>query len=240
MHKFRLITLIFILGLAIAQLQAQVQVPSSKRATAAVKKHSERLTKEFASKSLSLGSPIFMRIIKDKSDLELWVQKGDNFKLFKTYKICYYSGEPGPKKQLGDGQSPEGFYYVRAGQMNPWSNFHLSFNMGYPNIYDRAHGYTGNYLMVHGDCVSIGCYAMTDEVIEEIWTIMNKAFNGGQPFFRIHSFPFHMTSSNLAKHKSSPHYAFWKNLKTGYDLFETNKTPPNVEVVNKEYVFDAI
>jgi murein L,D-transpeptidase YafK len=122
--------------------------------------------------------------------------------------------------------------------MNPLSNYHLSFNLGYPNSYDRLHGRTGSALMVHGSCVSIGCYAMTDKGIEEIFTLADAALCNGQPFFRVHIFPFPMTEENMRKHVNSKWYEFWKNLKEGYDFFEEGgHNPPNVEVKNKQYVF---
>ncbi|MCW8880392.1 MAG: hypothetical protein OQK51_25315, partial [Kangiellaceae bacterium] len=120
---------------------------------------------------------------------------------------------------------------------NPWSRFHLSFNLGYPNKFDRAHGRTGDALMVHGDCVSIGCYAMTDPYIEQIYTLMHQAFEQGQPFIRVHIFPFKMTEQNLNRYKNHKWHNFWLNLKQGYDWFEAKYTPPNVEVAQKRYVF---
>jgi murein L,D-transpeptidase YafK len=144
----------------------------------------------------------------------------------------------GPKRQLGDGQASEGFYYVRPIQLNPLSTFHLSFNLGYPNRYDRIHGRTGSALMVHGSCVSIGCYAMTDSVIEEIYTLADAAFNNGQPFFRVHLFPFRMTKGNMERHQDSAWIEFWRNLREGYDYFENTFKPPNVLVRNRRYVFE--
>jgi len=181
-----------------------------------------------------------MRIFKKSGELEVWVKNSKQFKLFKTYKLCRFSGSLGPKMRTDDRQSPEGFYYVRPGQLNPSSQFHMSFNIGYPNSYDRAHGRTGSALMVHGGCVSIGCYAMTDEKIEEIYTIADAAFRGGQSFFRVHIFPFRMNKQNMEQHKRSKWHRFWKNLKKGYDIFEDEKIPPDVMVKNKRYVFEKI
>lgn len=191
---------------------------------------------------MELGDPVFMRIFKETNELEVWIkpQSSDKFELFKTYEICYYSGDLGPKTKQGDGQSPEGFYFVNANRFNPWSDFHLSLNMGYPNSYDRAKGYTGNYLMIHGSCVSIGCYAMKDEGIEEIYTLAHKAVENGQKFFRVHSFPFRMTGAAMAKQENHKWIGFWRNLKTGYDWFEEKKTPPNVNVRDGRYVFDQV
>jgi murein L,D-transpeptidase YafK len=172
-------------------------------------------------------------------ELELWIKDGEHFNLFKIYKICTYGfGGLGPKIRRGDGKAPEGFYFVTPKQLNPVSTFHLSFNLGYPNTYDRAHGRTGSALMVHGSCVSIGCYAMTNKNIEEIFASVVAAFENGQPYFRVHIFPFRMTKENMKIYQYSKWYKFWQNLKQGYDFFENNgHVPPNVAVKNKLYVF---
>ncbi|HXH04457.1 MAG TPA: murein L,D-transpeptidase family protein [Candidatus Competibacteraceae bacterium] len=187
---------------------------------------------------LNLGDPVFMRIFKEEAQLEVWMQQQDGrYKLFRSYPICKYSGDLGPKQREGDKQSPEGFYYVTLDRMNPNSQFYLSFNLGFPNAYDRAHGYTGSALMVHGDCVSIGCYAMTDRQIQEIYTLAEAALKNGQPYFRVHAFPFRLTPHNLARHKNSPWFSFWANLKEGYDYFEQHKLPPEVYVEGLAYRF---
>jgi murein L,D-transpeptidase YafK len=179
---------------------------------------------------------VFMRIFKQPGELEVWVESDGRFRLFRTYRICYFSGKLGPKFRRGDNQSPEGIYAVLPRQLNPSSRFHLAFNLGYPNAYDRAHGRSGDALMVHGNCVSIGCYAMTDAAIEEIYALADAALRAGQPFFRVHVFPFHLTADNLARHQSSPWLAFWLNLKQGYDYFEVHRVPPSVSVRNRRYV----
>ncbi|MFP4470013.1 MAG: L,D-transpeptidase family protein [Bacteroidales bacterium] len=179
-----------------------------------------------------------MRIFKSSRKLEVWIEKKGRFEHFKDYNICDFSGGLGPKKRRGDRKSPEGFYFVRPNQLNPSSDFHLSFNIGYPNTFDRTSGCTGNAIMVHGNCVSIGCYAMTDPAIEEIWTIITSAFENGQDFFRIHIFPFRMEDQILADHEKNRHYDFWQNLKDGYDFFENHGYPPNVTVQNRRYVFN--
>ncbi|GAB5525870.1 MAG: murein L,D-transpeptidase [Roseivirga sp.] len=189
---------------------------------------------------MALGDPIFIRIFKETNELEVWIktENSEQFKLFKTYEICYYSGEPGPKTKQGDGQSPEGFYFINAGRFNPWSSFHLSLNMGYPNSYERAKGYTGNYLMIHGSCVSIGCYAMTDDGMEEIYTLAHKAVENGQKFFRVHAFPFRMTAEAMNRNANHKWVSFWENLKTGYDWFEESRIPPNVTLKKGLYSFN--
>ena len=213
-------------------------VPHSSRSRAALTRVKTPLQKQLKSKGLQWGSPIFIRIFKESNELELWLKKAKTFKHFKTYPICYYSGALGPKVKEGDGQSPEGFYFVTRKQMNPVSSFHLSFNLGYPNRYEKTHGRTGSFLMVHGNCVSIGCFAMTDEKIEEIYALAEAALNQGQGYFRVHSFPFRMTPKRMAQAQKSHWYPFWTNLKEGFDIFESTHIPPNVEVSAKRYVFN--
>jgi murein L,D-transpeptidase YafK len=189
---------------------------------------------------MTAEAPILMRIFKEEAELEIWKQKDDGrFHLFKSYPICNFSGDLGPKLKEGDKQAPEGFYTVSPGRMNPNSNFHLSFNLGYPNYYDAALGRTGAHLMVHGDCSSAGCYAMTDALIEEIYAIAREAFEGGQRDFHVHAFPFRMTDANMARHRGHRWYGFWQMLKDGYDAFEQTRVQPSITVCEKRYVVNA-
>src|SRR5262245_14513875 len=191
-------------------------------------------------KGMSKESPILARIFKEESELEIWKQDNNGrFALLKTYPICRWSGELGPKMKEGDRQAPERFYTITPGQMNPNSSYYLSFNIGYPNAFDRAHGRTGAQLMVHGDCSSAGCYAMTDEQIGEIYALARDSFFGGQTSFQIQAYPFRMTPLNMAKHRNSPHLAFWKMLKEGNDSFEVSRLEPKVNVCDRRYVFNA-
>ena len=198
------------------------------------------LNLQLKKKGFQLGQDIFIRIFKETSELEVWIKGDDFYQLFKTYKICNFSGTLGPKLREGDQQSPEGFYFVTSKQLNPNSTFHLSFNLGFPNAYDHANKRTGSHLMVHGNCVSIGCYAMRDAGIEEIYLLAEAALKKGQPLFRVHAFPFRMTLENIERHRQSEWLDFWQNLKTGYDHFEENRIPPNVTVVDKQYRFEKI
>lgn len=183
---------------------------------------------------------MLIRIYKDESALEVWKQvNGGTYKFFKAYEICSWSGELGPKIKEGDRQAPEGFYSITPGLMNPKSNYYLAFNTGFPNKFDRVHGRTGSQLMVHGDCSSRGCYAMTDEQIAEIYALGREAFKGGQRTFELQIFPFRLTAENLAKHYDSPHLEFWRNLKIGYDAFELSKQVPTWDVCEKRYVFNV-
>jgi murein L,D-transpeptidase YafK len=185
-------------------------------------------------------APIYVRIFKEESRLEVWKQRRDGkYGLLKSYDICKWSGELGPKVVEGDRQAPEGFYTVTPAQMNPQSSYYLAFNIGYPNTFDKAHGRTGKHLMVHGACSSAGCYSMTDEQVEEIFALARDSFRGGQTAFQVHAFPFRMTPENMARHRDDPNFEFWQNLKRGYDHFEVTQRVPDVEVCDRRYVFDA-
>ncbi len=216
------------------------KIPSSPRSQKVIARVGPQLEQEFTDSNLVFGNPIFIRIFKQEKELETWVKQGNEFHLLKTYPVCTYGpGDLGPKTERGDYQAPEGFYYVTPNRLNPLSTFHLSFNLGYPNRYDQIHGRTGSALMVHGSCVSIGCYAMTDERIEEIYTIADAVLRNGQPFFRVHIFPFRMTDENMEQHCESKWCDFWQNVQEGYNFFENNgNVPPNVTVENGRYIFN--
>lgn len=199
-----------------------------------------KLLAEMERKNMDKDAPILVRIFKEESELEVWKKdRSGRFALLKTYPICRWSGELGPKLREGDRQAPEGFYSITPAQMNPKSRYYLAFNMGYPNAYDRAWGRTGAELMIHGDCSSRGCYAMTDEQIAEIYALGREAFFGGQRAFQVQAYPFRMTPMNLARHRNNPNMAFWKMLKRGNDHFEVTRLEPKVDVCEKRYVFDA-
>ncbi|MBV9532055.1 MAG: hypothetical protein JO283_13540 [Bradyrhizobium sp.] len=199
-----------------------------------------KLVEKMAEKDMDPQSPILVRLFKQEAVLEVWKQdRSGNFALLKSYPICRWSGDLGPKVHEGDRQAPEGFYSITPAQMNPQSAYYLSFNTGYPNAYDRALGHTGAQLMVHGDCSSRGCYAMTDEQIAEIYALGRESFFGGQKAFQFQAYPFRFTPVNLAKHRNNPNMAFWKMIKEGYDHFEVTRREPKVDFCEKHYVFDA-
>jgi murein L,D-transpeptidase YafK len=200
-----------------------------------------KLVAAMVEKDMDLQSPILVRLFKQEAELEVWKQdRSGRFALLKTYPICRWSGDLGPKVREGDRQAPEGFYAISPAQMNPQSAYYLSFNTGYPNAYDRAWGHTGSQLMVHGDCSSRGCYAMTDEQIAEIYSLGRESFFGGQKSFQFQAYPFRMTPVNMAKHRNNPNMPFWKMIKEGYDHFEVTRQEPRVDFCEKKYVFDGI
>jgi murein L,D-transpeptidase YafK len=193
-----------------------------------------------STKGMSKDDPILVRAYKKESELEVW-KRGSNGKyaLLKTYPICRWSGQLGPKTREGDRQVPEGFYTVTPAQMNPNSNFYLSFDTGYPNAFDRSFGRNGGDIMVHGSCSSRGCFAMTDQNIAEIYAIAREALGAGQRGFQFQSYPFRMTAENLAKHRMDQNIAFWKNRKEGYDTFEVTKDELQVAVGRGRYEFNV-
>ncbi len=190
-------------------------------------------------KGMSKDQPILIRSYKKESELEIWKRKATGeYALLKTYPMCRWSGQLGPKIREGDRMAPEGFYAISPAQMNPNSSFYVSFNMGYPNAYDRSYGRTGAHLMVHGACSSAGCYSMTDDQMGEIYALVREAHNGGQKSVQMQALPFRMTPENLAKHRMDPNIAFWKNLKEGADYFEVARDEPQVSVAGGRYVFN--
>ncbi|GJD79340.1 L,D-transpeptidase family protein [Methylobacterium gregans] len=189
-------------------------------------------------KGMSQSDPILIRAYKKESELEVWKRDGTGqYALLKTFPICRWSGQLGPKTKQGDRQAPEGFYTITPGQMNPNSSYYLSFDTGYPNAFDRANGRTGNYIMVHGTCSSAGCFAMTDASMGEIYAIAREAFAGGQRAFQFQSYPFRMTAQNMAKFRNDPNAPFWSNLKEGSDYFEALRQEPKVGLCGSKYVF---
>ncbi|CAH1664464.1 conserved hypothetical protein [Hyphomicrobiales bacterium] len=190
-------------------------------------------------KGMNKDQPILIRSYKKESELEVWKRKPDGqYALLKTYPMCRWSGQLGPKVREGDRMAPEGFYAIAPQQMNPNSSYYVSFNMGYPNAYDRSHGRTGAHLMVHGACSSAGCYSMTDDQIGEIYALVREAQNAGQRAVQMQALPFRMTPQNLAKHRLDPNIAFWKNLKEGTDYFDVTRDEPTVSVAGGRYVFN--
>lgn len=211
------------------------------RARAAAARVKVLLEPDLAAKELHWGDPVFLRAFKEEAVLEVFVKhrKSGRFVLFRSYPIARQSGELGPKLREGDGQVPEGFYAAGRSAMKPDSTYHLAMNIGYPNAFDQAMKRTGSFIMIHGNQVSIGCLAMTDEKIEEIYSLCDAALQQGQPFFRIHLFPFRMTQERLEREKTNANHAFWQNLQEGYQLFETHGVPAETSVQNNRYQFRA-
>lgn len=185
-----------------------------------------------------LGTPVYIQIFKEERTLELYGKIGNEFRLLDSYRICNFSGGLGPKRRQGDFKSPEGFYSVKLNQLKPDSRFYRAINIGFPNQYDREQGYNGSYLMIHGNCVSVGCYAMTDAKMDEIFSFVDAALRNGQPEVTVSIYPFRMTDSNLQRHRNSVYAAFWKQLQPGYAWFVKYRQPPHVAVNAGQYVMN--
>ncbi len=206
----------------------------------AMKELSPQMLAVLQQRNMPKDSPILVRIFKEESELEVWKQDASGrYALLKVYPICRWSGDLGPKVKEGDRQAPEGFYPITPGLMNPNSSYYLAINTGFPNVYDRANNRHGAFLMIHGDCSSRGCYAMTDKEIGEIYSLARDAFLGGQKEIQLQAFPFRMTPANLARHRNNPNFAFWQMIKQGSDDFEVSRLEPKVNVCERRYVFDA-
>jgi murein L,D-transpeptidase YafK len=200
----------------------------------------DKLRADLGAAGFALGDPVHVRILKREKRLEVYLRgAAGRFERFRSYDICRFSGELGPKLREGDRQAPEGFYRVSRKQLNPSSRHHLAFNLGFPNAYDRQLGRTGSALMVHGGCSSIGCFAITDESVDEVYAMVEAALERGQGAVDVHVFPFALTGTALAAQGGHTWLDFWRNLKDGYDLFEAEGVPPRVAACRGEYRFGA-
>jgi murein L,D-transpeptidase YafK len=217
-----------------SQLQAK-ELPAK-----ATKEVSRELLALFQQKKMPKYSPILVRVFKEEAELEVWKQDATgHFQLLKTYPICRWSGDLGPKLHEGDRQAPEGFYAITPELMNPNSNYYLAINTGFPNSFDKANDRDGSFLMIHGDCWSSGCYAMTDEQIADIYSMARDSFIGGQASFQVQAYPFRLTGENLARHRTNPNMPFWMMLKEGNDHFLVSHLEPKIDVCDRRYVFNA-
>ncbi len=186
-----------------------------------------------------LGSPVFIQVFKEERVLELYARMGNEYRLIDTYGICNFSGGLGPKRQVGDFKSPEGFYSVTNSSLKPDSHYYRAINLGFPNAYDKSQGYSGAMLMIHGDCRSVGCYAMTDGYIAEIYRYVESALQNGQSQVNINIYPFRMTEKNMQRHRNSSNITFWRQLQPGFTYFAKHRQPPAVGVVDGKYVVNA-
>lgn len=228
--------LVTIVGLLFLMLTGSCKEQAKNRAGAAKERVVPVMNAYLNPLGLKVGSPVFIRIIKEDRILELWGRpdQADRFILIKRYPIAGMSGGLGPKMKEGDKQAPEGFYSVTAKSLNPYSNYHLSFNVGYPNDYDKALGRTGSLIMVHGSDVSVGCFAITDEGVEEVYTMVAEALANGQEKVDVQIHPFVPTPSRMANAKGSPHDDFWKIMRQAWEWTERNGTPAPYVINGKE------
>ena len=196
----------------------------------------DKLDERLKAQKLAVGRAIYIRIFKAESELELWLQnEGGTFSRLATYPICHWTGGIGPKLKEGDKQSPEGFYSVGVRQTRLVGRWRRAFNLGFPNLHDQLLSRTGSYILIHGGCSSVGCFAMTDPVQNEIYALANAALAGGQERFQVHIFPFRMTDENLARYMDHDWAHTWADLKPAYDSFERTRVPPKVVLCGVRY-----
>ena len=217
------------------------KVPETPRTRLITKEVAERLRGELDALGLAPGDPVHLRVFKEESELELWMKSDDepHYLLFKVFRLTHCAGQPGPKLREGDGQAPEGFYVASADSMRPETKHHLGIDLGFPNRYDRYHGFTGSDLMLHGGANAAGAYALSPEDMEEVYTLAEAGLEEGQKQIRISVLPFRMTDKRMdrAWRENSSSLEFWMNLKEGYDFFENVRLPPRVDIESGRYVF---
>ena len=236
-------------GLAFSQTSFNDYKKASFKTVDIFNKKEDSLKKEFEKKGLQWPAKyVYIRSFKYDAQLEVWVKSDakEQYKLFKTYRVCMQSGTMGPKRFQGDYQVPEGFYYIN--EFNPNSNYHLALGLNYPNASDRILSDSlrpGGEIYIHGSCVSIGCIPLTDDQIEELYIIASYAKANGQDFIPVHVFPVKysvkksMDYLNSTTKKNLQLQQFALQLREAYDKFEEKKQIPIVLVNKKgQYVFD--
>jgi murein L,D-transpeptidase YafK len=200
-----------------------------------------KLDERLATHHVTRDASIMIRIFKAESELEVWMTTNTGaYTLFATYPVCFWSGTLGPKLKEGDRQAPEGFYTVTFPQAyREGARWVVGLDLGFPNSFDRVNARTGSAILIHGGCASIGCFAVTNPVNDEIDKLVLHSIEAGQAYVPIHVFPFRMTSENFNRYDVPQWRDFWRNLKEGYDLFERTRRPPRIGVCDNSYVFDA-
>ncbi len=214
-------------------------VQANSRLTEVKQRVAAPLAKALDGHDLKLGDSVFLRAFKHKKEMEVWMKPAgkQHYDLFKTYRIAGNSGILGPKLAEGDRQMPEGFYEIKKSALNPNSRYHLSFNIGYPNSYDRYHKRTGSFIMVHGSNVSIGCYAMTDAGIEEIYLLVEAALRNGQKAVSFHTYPFRYLQGWEKQVGQNHRWAsFWSELEPAYQYFNKHRNPAKISHSKGKYV----
>jgi murein L,D-transpeptidase YafK len=195
------------------------------------------LSKAFEAKGLKLGAPVFIRVYKQTSEMELWVEKGARFVLFKTYGICRWSGGLGPKYYEGDRQSPEGLYRITPADLIVNARWDRAMNINYPNSFDVINGRSGSGILIHGKCGSIGCFAIQDRNVEEVYGAVRAALEGGQAYIPVLSLPFRFADLAPSREDTRQMSEFWADLRRADLLFERDRLPPAAWICDGRYYF---
>ena len=226
--------LVFCLALC-ADAKAASLIDKSPSSIAAVKEG--LLTEEFAARGLKLGSPVFLRVYKQSSKMEVWVAQGPRYALFKTYRICRWSGGLGPKMFEGDRQSPEGLYHITAEDLIVNPRWHRAMNINYPNRFDVVNGRGGSGILIHGKCGSVGCFAIQDNNVEEVYDAVRAALQNGQVSIPVLALPFSFATYAPAVEDTLRLNEFWSDLRRADILFNRDRVPPTAWVCDGRYYF---
>ena len=234
------VSLFFVIFLSI-QLPAQTFKTTQQKCERVKKAYQEKwegLKTEMQKQGINSNDfEMCLQIFKNDKIAELWLRSKEKseFKLFKSYVICAYSGVLGPKRKQGDMQVPEGFYHIAV--YNPYSSYHLSLGINYPNASDKiiGKGNLGGDIMIHGNCVTIGCMPLTDNYIKEVYILAVEARNAGQQNIPVQIYPSRLNESGIKmlaeEYSKDPDLVeFWKNIKIGHDYFYKNKQLPKVSI----------
>ena len=241
----KLIYLTFLLSLSImasAQNNFKATQIKFERVERAYNEKWETLEKFLKTADFVNDFSMLINAYKAEGKLEVWLKSksAKSYSLFRTYDFCAHSGALGPKVIEGDGQTPEGFYYINV--FNPMSNFHLSLGVNYPNAVDLArtgkNRKPGGEIYIHGNCVTVGCIPLTDEKIKEVYILGVEARNNGQDRIPVNIYPFKMTNGNMQKFSTQfpAQLSFWKTLQPGYLGFEKHRNMANVKEVKGKYI----
>jgi murein L,D-transpeptidase YafK len=238
-----LVLLLVVGGLAVwggVRFRSPWSAPSPGDTAAAADRATALLRAELGALGLEIGDPVFLRVFKDTQEVEVWMQgePGAEWTFYKTYRTCGPVAEPGPRPTVSDGGAPEGFYYAAPRHLSSRGGV-LGLELGNPNAYDRHHRHNKRPGRLEGGCAPSGSYALGDQGIAEIVTLARAAWERGQPFFRIHCYPFRMTDARMNRELAAraPWIDFWADLKEGYDFFDVLRRPPDTVVQNGDYVF---
>ena len=218
-----------------ADAKAATLIDKSPSSVAAVKEG--LLAEELASKGLKLGSPVFLRVYKQSSKMELWIAQGPRYALFKTYRICRWSGALGPKMFEGDRQSPEGLYHITSEDLIVNPRWHRAMNINYPNRFDVVNGRGGSGILIHGKCGSVGCFAIQDNNVEEVYNVVRAALHNGQVSIPVLALPFSFAKYAPAVEDTLKLNEFWSDLRRADILFNRDRVPPTAWVCDGRYYF---
>ncbi|MFN7498961.1 MAG: hypothetical protein ACK5SF_16325 [Hyphomonadaceae bacterium] len=218
-----------------AKASQRVRVAVSSVGADAIERTRQRLAFAYSDLGLTLGAPVYFRLIREQDRLEVWVKASSgSYSRLRNFKICSKDGALGPRQGASTGQ-PEGFYTLTAAQMRPQGVGYLGINLNWPNAYDRGRGWRGAPSLLQAGCASGRHYGLTDQDMEEVYTIAYSALVNGQAAIPFHIFPFQMTSFRMLQVGQGPKASFWRDLEPAWRAFERTKTPPQIRVQGRRY-----